>query len=321
MKKGIFILVILLLTACGDGKSGMGLKVTASTPPATGTVGDGTSDGYIDRFFTPGVYTVAFKSFKMLQQSNNQDQILQSHTLFDVGFEAPKVLELTPGEVIDVEESNSEPPEGTYNRVEFELSYIETIVPVCNAVDECTNRRLRVYLTDMTDPALGNFGAVSREILLSQTPEGFDFAWIPRGQGLSSSSLIPISTLRPAAPYQVISSLFPTGSDNRADRPAVYSKLLPTAIIVPRRPEAKYIFTLDFNLTDLFFFDNTDEAGTDAGPSFHFNALDEPSQSLDGKVLRACSDPPPASDCIISADFGPRFSPVTVSFIEEKEEN
>src|SRR5581483_1209991 len=147
----VLFLASLALSGCGKGKSGAILNVTTPTPlPAPSSKpelsktlfaarGDGDGDGFPDRFLTPSSFTVAFKSFKLIQIDTTigLGQPLQSYTLFDLGFNAPKVIELKQGQVINVAEQNNDPPSGTYNRIEYEVSYFEMMIPLCDAANSC----------------------------------------------------------------------------------------------------------------------------------------------------------------------------------------
>jgi hypothetical protein len=324
MKKILFVLLLVALSVsgCGKGKSGAILKVTTSTPLTTPSSkaglsklllaarGDGEGDQFPDVLLTPSAFTIALKSFKIVQTDTTTiglGQALKSYTLFDVGFDAPKIIELNTGTVIDVAEQSNDPPAGTYNRIEYEVSYIEMMIPLCDVSNVCEDRRLRFYLN--------NFSATAFDLLLSQSTKGFDFGWISAAQGLPL--LIPITNLRPLDPVQIPSSQFETTPPS-----PLFSLALPP-VTIPTKPDGKFIFTLDFNLADLFFFDNTDQNTIDRAEPFHFNALvdNDLTTSADGKVRRVCginvTVPCPAQE----ANFWPGLPTVTPSASQETPQN
>lgn len=320
MKKGLLLASLLLffsaLAACGKGKSGAVFKVTTSTvlsPPSSSKAlpaasGDNLDNGFPDQLITPSAFTVAFKSFKFIQQNDNltQGQTPISDMVLNATFEAPKVVELKTGETTEVAESSSDPRAGTYDRVEYEISYFEMVIPLCDAANRCEDRRLRFYLTHVVDPNLSNFSATAFDLLFSQSPNGFDFGWVSASVGLPT--LIPITNLRPL-------DAFPIPADHAPPGP-LFSKALTTPVVIPKKPKSKYIFTLNFDLTDLFFFDNTNDTTIDPTEPFHFNALvTDLNVSKDGKLQSVC--PTPTAPCQTEPRFWPGIPPATVTVIEE----
>lgn len=324
-------LTFLAISGCGKGKSGAVLRVTTSTlsaasskPELSKTLlaarGDQTGDGFTDQFLTPSAFTVAFKSFKLLQvdATLGLGQPVQTYTLFDQGFDFPKVIELKQGEAIDVVEMNNDPPTGAYNRIQYEISYFEMTIPLCDAANSCQNRRLRFYLTNVVDPALNNFSATAFDLLLTQSSSDFDFAWISAAQG--TSVFFPITGPRPVDAVQVPSTQFDV-----VPASPLFSATIPD-LTVPTKPNGKYDITLTFDLTNLFFFDNTDDKLTsatpaiDPAPPFHFNALADISASFDGKFRRACGVNVTAP-CATEANFWPGLPVVSPTIVQETPQN
>ncbi|MFY9270710.1 MAG: hypothetical protein WAO55_13290 [Candidatus Manganitrophaceae bacterium] len=310
MKKivaSLFLLTLILFaTGCGDGKSGAILKVQTGTgtgTAGTATTGDGDGD-FPDRFLTPDGITVAFKSFKFFEQAGGTSlpgQARSTYTLFDATFDAPKIVSLKPGETIEVHKSVTRPAAGKYDRVEFEIAYFEMPIPLCRANDDCENRRVRFYLTDVTDPALDStFAAKPHEILLSQSTDGLDFGLISSARGIPGG-LIPIRETRPTDPVIVPANQL--WHQTASGSPSLFVQGI--TLEIPRNPKDKYIFTLTFDISNLFFFDNTDEPE----PEFRFNAL---TQSRDGKVLENCGTP---TAC--KADFWPGIPKIGLTVAQE----
>lgn len=305
-------IVIFLTTGCGKGKSGVILKVTTDTPGIAplsklrlATAGDSAAD-FPDRNLTPHSFTIAFKSFKLFKTGAN----IPSYTVFDVDFSSPIIVSLKTGEALEVKENNADPARGTYNRIEYQIRYFEMTIPLCDAGNSCEDHRLRFYLSGDRDPDL-NFIPTPGDLLLSRSVNGTDFSWISPAQGIPASfSLFPITAPRPVnpTPVQIPVNLFPIGGGVTP----LFTQTLTTPLEVPREPDKEFVFTLHFDLADLFFFDNTDEDDIDPGPEFRFNALiTDPNVSRDGKIALDCADP------TCRADFWPGLPPVTVTISEE----
>ena len=252
------------------------------------------------------------KSFKFFKQNDTATpgQIQQSTTLFDNTFDSPKVIDFKTDVPEQVAENVNDPSEGTYDRVEYEISYMEMIIPLCNADNICEDRRLRFYLKDFTDPALNNFATTPLDLLISRGRSDFDFGWVSAAQGLPN--LFPIIGQKPADPVRIGINQFPSGTPS-----PVFSLAISPPLVVPTKPKGKYLFTLKFDLSDLFFFDNTDASTIDPPPLFHFNALADPSLSQDGKVRFFC---PPAPATCTTADFSPGLPVVSLTVTQEAQQ-
>lgn len=307
-------------SGCGKGNSGAKLSVTTDTPlsaPASKpvlskAVGDGDSDTFPDSFLTPSAFTIGLKSFKFFKQNNTTTpgQVQQSTSIFDTTFDSPKVIDFKTGAPQQVAETVNDPSEGTYDRVEYEISYMEMILPLCRADNTCEDRRLRFYLKDFTDPTLNNFSTPPLDLLISQAKDGFDFGWVSAAQGLPT--LFPITGQKPADPVKVGVNQFSSGTPS-----PVFSVAISPPLVVPTKPKGKYLFTLNFDLSDLFFFDNTDAATIDPAAPFHFNALADPSISRDGKVRFICA---PAPATCLTPDFSPGLPVVTLTVTQEAQQ-
>ena len=319
----LLFLIAPVLSGCGKGDSGARLIVTTDTPLAAAAskparsktllaaTGESVPDIYPDRFLTPSAVTVGLKSFRFVKVNDTTapSQIAESYTVLDTDPTAPRVIKFQTGVPEEIIETVSDPRAGTYDHIEYEITFLEMVIPLCDALQNCENRRLRVYLTGITDPEI-NLATTPFDLLLSRTENGFDFGWISKTFGISDTDLFPISGNRPADPVQMANASSAGSS--------VFSA--PITLVVPRKPKSKYVFTLHFDLSNLFFFDNTDEGAEkiDPGPDFHFNARVTDSQvSRDGKVRRDC--PPSATPCL-TADFSAGFPTATVTVAEEKED-
>ncbi len=289
------------LLGCGNGKSGVVLRVVNDTPSASKPLfkarGDEGDDP--DDFITPETLTVGFKSFKLIQQGETTPR----YSLFDVDFASPKVVTLT-SEPQQVAENISDPSVGSYDRIEYAVSYYEMPIPICDAQAECESRKIRFYLTDVADKSLGGIPIQQQELLVSTTENGTQFGWMDDATGLAT--LFPLTGPRPALPYRVPGNQFPS-------RPSpTFSMTLSSPISVPETPEGKYTLTLHFDLSALFFYDDTDsdEPFNDCGDAFCFNGFADANVSRDGKRFQPGKDCP--FPCNRSADFWPGLPDVTV---------
>lgn len=340
----IFFFLLILLsftTGCGKGKSGVVFKVTTDTPDIVQVLkplqalakptGDEASD-FPDQFLTPRSLTIAFNSFKIFRITNTtttgagNTETASSYTVFDVGSTAgtaagrPIIVSLTTGQPQDVKENTSTPSQGTYEHVEYGIRYFDMTIPLCDSNNSCEDHRLRVYLTAEPDPDLGNFTPTPGAILISRSVNGTDFSWISQQQGLLGSlDSFPITGGKPPDPYLMPPSQFPVTNAITS----TFTQPISPTLEIKDKPDKEFVFTLSFDLTDLFFYDNTDQLGTgalDPGPDFHFNARvpdTATDTSRDGKILFSCTNPIPA---LCRADFWPGIPPATVS-VSQQERN
>ena len=290
------------------------LSTPVSSKALLAASGNGLDNGFPDQFVTPSAFTVAFKSFKFIQQEDNpvQGQTPVSYTILNRTFESPQVVELKTGETAEIAKLSSDPQEGTYDRVEYEVSYFEMTIPLCKTDNTCQDRRLRFYLTNMIDSNLGAFSATAMDLLFSLSPNSLNFGWVRTSEGFQNQNLIPITDPRPIDPVQIPPSQFGTATPG-----PLFSKALIPPLEVPKKPKVKFIFTLNFGLKDLFFFDNTDETTIDPTPPFHFNVLEnaDTNVSRDGRARSICSTP--STGCPVEADFWPGLPVVTPTVTEE----
>lgn len=331
MKKFLPLLLLFIISAsfgCGKGDSGAKLFVTTSTvlsPPASkpvsskallAAVGDGTGDTFEDQLVTPSAVTLGLRSFRFIKKADpaNPTQTPESYIILDADPTSPHVIQFQTNATKEVAETVSDPRAGTYDRVEYELTYVEMVVPLCGENNACENRRIRYYLTSIADPEI-KLTTAPLEILVANSENSLDFAWVSPLIGLPASlTQFPIAGARPSGndePIKITSPVTPLNTAN----PALFSLKLPSDLEVPRKPKGKYLFTLHFDLSNLFFFDNTD-GGTAIDPSepFHFNALvSDVLTSQDGKVRASCSTP-----CPTSADFSPGLPDVTITVVQEE---
>lgn len=316
----VFLLTLFFLaTGCGEGKSGVVLRVTTGTAgiapiekPHLAAEGDDPIDLYPDRNLTPSSFTIALTSFRLFEATdpNDTNASVRSYTVFDRDPSDPIEISLTSDQTIEVEESTRDPRSGTYNRIEYGIRYFEMSIPVCEANDDCENSRVRFYLSSEPDPIL-NFTPAAGDMIISGSPTGDDFSWISTDVGLPLSlGLFPITGARPVDAHQVPSNVFPGGVMN-----PIISQTLSTPLEVDSSPEEAFVFTLGFDLSGLFFFDNTDEGTIDTAADFHFNArIEDLNESRDGKLQRECTD---ANTC--RADFWPAPPPpATVTLTQEE---
>lgn len=304
--------MLSLTTGCGEGDSGVIVRATTETPgvapvekPLQAVTGD--NDAFPDIKLTPSSFTVAFTHVRLIEATDLDTDPIQTHTVFERDPSDPIEISLTTGEVEEVEESNREPQARTYNLIEYGVRYFEMTIPLCEADDDCENRRVRYYLTTdaLADPVL-NFTPQAREILISRSPTGDLFSWIYPELGLPLSlNEFPITGQRPPEVYQVPLGVFPATGPS-----PIFRQPLSPPLEVEENPDEVFVFTLRFDLTDLFFFDNTDGETEPV----RFNArVDNLDLSRDGKILNGCASPP-----ICTADFWPGLPDVTVTVEREE---
>jgi len=327
MKKifgSLFLVTLLsLTTGCGENKSGVVLRVRTDTPgitplekPHRAATGD--TDTFTNRTITPHSFKVAFTSFKLIEAQDPDDTNtpVRSYTVFERDLTNPIEVSLTSGQTVEVEENDRDPRQGTYNQIEYGIRYFEMTVPLCDTNTSCRDHRFRVYLTPEPDPDL-SFTPIPGAILISEELTGNNFSWISPAVGLPDSiDLFPVTGTIPANPGPVLvpTSQFPTQADTTQGITHLFTVPLGSSLEIDNNPEEEFIFTLNFNLTDLFFYDNTDETNFDPGPTeFHFNALvDNIDVSRDGKIQNECT-----TDTVCRADFWPGVAVPTVTVEEE----
>jgi hypothetical protein len=321
-----FLLTLLsLATGCGEGKSGIIVRVKTDTAgiapiekPHRAAEGDDPIDPFPDRNLTPSSFTIAFTRFRLFEAREDQDTETptRSYTVFERDSSDPIEISLTSGQTVEVEENNKDPRRGTYDRIEYGVRYFEMTIPLCETNDDCEDRRVRVYVSPQPDPNL-NFTPQVGDILISGSRTGEDFSWISTSVGLPLSvGLFPITGPRPADAYQLPTHIFPPAG---ATNPAIFPHTLSTPLEVDSDPEKVFVFTLNLDLSGLFFFDNTDEGSTDTATDPHFNArIEDPTDPLsrDGKIENRCTDDPTCT-----ADFWPGLPVVTVTQTEEERDD
>ncbi|TAJ98393.1 MAG: hypothetical protein EPO39_18390 [Candidatus Manganitrophaceae bacterium] len=314
------------------------MKVTTDTPGITPVskplqvaakaTGDEASD-FPDHFLTPTSFTIAFNSFKLFKTdttttTGTTGSTASTYTVFDLGTTGgtaagrPIIISLTTGQPQEVKENTSTPSQGTYDHVEYGIRYFEITIPLCDSNNACEDRRLRVYLTGDPDPDLNNFTPTPGAILISRSRNGTDFSWVSQAVGLPDSlTNFPVTGGAPTDPYLMPNSQF----TELGAITSTFTRTISPALEIKGKPDKEFVFTLNFDLTDLFFFDNTDELNTgaiDPGPDFHFNAL-VPSTNIDtsrdGKILFGCTNPTPT---ICRADFWPGIPPAAVTVTEQE---
>lgn len=312
-----FLLILLsLATGCGDNKSGVVVRVTTSTQgvapaakPLRAVTGDLDSD-FPDQTLTPRSFTIAFTSFKLFKEDDDATITrTPDYTVFEETPTDPIVVSLTTGQTVEVEENNRNPGQGTYDQIEFGVRYIEMTVPLCSTNDSCIDHRFRFYLSSEPDPEL-NFTPALGELLISDSVTQDNFSFISESRGLPDSiGDFPVSGGRPPDPYTIQpGTLFPPSGPIKS----VITETI-TPFTVENNPENEFVLTLNFDLSGLFFYDNTDQDTIDPGPEFHFNALiDDEDVSEDGKIFGEL--------CVVEtcrADFWPGIPPVDVTVDEE----
>lgn len=306
-----------LVSGCGDEG---GVNLLATTPTA-GVVGEPTpitgepasvpatvespDDGWPDRAYTPVAFAIALKSAQLVPQSDTAGT--PRYTLFDtVNPNNPLVVTLRSDENTVVFENPATPPDGQYNLLELDVVYYEMVVPICDN-QRCRNHRVRVYLQDASDPnTLGGTTVSKFDLLFSFSELSFDFGWISKVNGQFAST-------RPAEnTYQI-----PNSPQN------IRKATLSPPITIDDNEQA-FEITLSFNLTDLFFYDETDPVAEASILADNFNLFSpHPTTqgtdpvagiSRDGTVRFACR----LDDlsCTTPADAFPRvvgFDPTAVA--------
>jgi hypothetical protein len=191
------LLFVLLLVGCGS----KGVKLEGSVPGtgegiASLTTGDGgtctsapcTSGDWNDSFITPNApltpnganaFTVAMKSAMLIKKGDTAP----SYTIFDTGdISKPVIQAFLPGTTQTLGINPDFPADGTYDRIQYVVSYYEMAIPINYQNTGSTQRRVRLYLGTFNDQTLGS---VFQNDLLIDDPSG-SLKWIDPNAGLGT---------------------------------------------------------------------------------------------------------------------------------------
>ncbi len=282
------MLLLALQAACGDGKSKISLDVVEKAGES-GVVGDGTSD-HPDAYLTPTGVKIAFKSFSLIKKDEKAAVGTPAPTptgadyqLFNASLSNPEVIDLTSAPQ-QIAEKSGLPPEGTYDKAEYEVVYYEMVVQLCTAgsAPKCEPRKVHLSLADRAGP--GGLSVKKGDVLIASA-DG-KWGWVDLEKGLPE-----IVFTRPSEPVQI--------PDDKLDEKnaMLFETTLATPLGVGSDDDEKEVrLTLAFQTEKLFFFDDADK---DTG---RFNALASVLESLDGKGKNGCPSP-----CQKVADFWPGF--------------
>ena len=118
-----------------DTPLGTPSAITVSKPLLAAT-GDGTGDTFDDQIITPSGVTLGLRSFKFFRKADTDTvtpgQTQESYSVLDLDPTVPHVVKFQTGVPEQIVETVTDPKEGTYDRVEFEVTYFEMVVPLCN---------------------------------------------------------------------------------------------------------------------------------------------------------------------------------------------
>ncbi|MFQ5455156.1 MAG: hypothetical protein ACE5EA_02995 [Nitrospirota bacterium] len=233
---------------CGDNNV-IGVSINGSIDDLTevNPKGGDNDDDYIDKFITPPSLMIGLKSAKLILENEQSP----SYTIFDTNPLSPMIVELVRGLPLFIANNSNYPSSGTYNKVQYEIIFYEVIIPVCErTVVDCPQRRMRVYLSQTLDPQLGPISA--GDILIEEPPLNNTFKWINKSDG-SYSDFRPADNLVHQVPLDKFSSIGKISTDN------IFSGTvsLSTPLIIPTSPSGLSIIEINFDIKDLFFYDDT----------------------------------------------------------------
>lgn len=190
-------------------------------------------------------------------------------------------------------------------------------ISICSGEENnsCSNHLIRVYLSESPHPQTG--APISAlDILVSNSENGDDFLWVSKTKNGDARQDTLLTTRADGDTYQVPASAVSGPSP---------IKLSPALTIDDETKKDDKEFTLEFDIRDLFFYDETDKQETSFFGKFNLFAV-HPIQSgnndignpdglsRDGTVEHACDDP---TNCTTPADFYPGDPAVTVTWIDK----
>jgi len=308
--------------------------------------GDDGSDGWTDTSLTPTTFGIGINTATLVQPTTTVSPA--NYVIFDRSLTAnnttnnPIIIYLDSSGVQTIFHNPAVLPQGTYDTVQFEVVFYEMIIPVYDGAGNSHPRRVRYYLEQASDPQLAQVGpghqsALPFDILISFSDNGFDFRWINNLNGSlndTRSAIGAASTGGTTPPvtsggvYQIPTS--EQGTSGCGSSPSLICATLTTPINMSSGDQKIQEVTLNFDVTNTFFFDDTDTNPSNpnsSDPNFKgaFNYLD-PSrpnspttpaavgQSEDGWLNAACSNP---ALCTNAALFYPGPPVVSASFAEK----
>jgi len=284
---------MLLLLGCSDKGARLNGQVLSPTSTSasltTGNGGTCTSapcDGtngtaWNDSFITPngrGSFTIAIKSATLIQEDDTT-----AYTIVDTGnISNPTIISFTPGSTQQIATNASAPPDGTYTKIQYVLSYIEMMIPINYQNTGSQQRRVRLYLASYNDTTLGQ--AVAKNDILFDNTSG-SLNWIDPDGGLGTFIStkgtfkvlqLPFDDTDPTnRPNQLANADTNGGTvDDPAADPYTFTVFLDSPAVVSG--DNKFDFQLNFDIAKIFFFDETNGSGiTDpvaSATNVNFNA-------------------------------------------------
>jgi hypothetical protein len=268
-------LSLALLVGCSDkGVRLDGIVLTPTSTSASLTTGNGgtctsapcnSGDGkWNDSFITPngsGSFTIAIQSASLIKQGDSTP----SYTIFDTGDPSnPKIVSFTPGSSQQIATNPNAPADGTYDRIQYVLSYIEMLISINYQTAGKQQRRVRLYLATFTDTTLG---AVDQNDILFDNTSGA-LNWVDPSKGLgdffstrSNNNTVlqlPFDDSDPNRPNQLANPNTNGGTvDDPGADPYTFTVMLDNPVVVSG--DNKYDFQLNFDTAKIFFFDETND--------------------------------------------------------------
>jgi hypothetical protein len=270
----LLVLLPLFMLGCNtdSGDEGVRLEVLldAAGDPPSGV----DPDTWPDAFLTPIEYAVAIKRATLLGPDS------ASYVIFDdTDFNLSHLLEtdsLDSPVLFEVETNGSFPTECpcSFDRIEYELAYVEMVVPVYEG-DAAVNRRFRLYTADYTDTVTAESPGVTVAVgdVLVEDPVGSGFfKWIDLEDG-SYDSLDTPPVVHLQAPQGVYTDLFSPP----------FTVTLSSPLEVPEDPEGLYTPTMAISVGQRFFYDET-ETDTTAETYTRFDRFSDGALNLNDPV-------------------------------------
>jgi hypothetical protein len=198
------------------------------------------------------------KSAALIKQGDPDES--PSYTIFDSGdIASPTIVSFTPGTAQPFHTNPESPPDGTYDRIQYVLSYIEMSIPINYQDGGSTQRRVRLYLASYNDTTLGQ--PVDQNDTLFENPSGA-LNWIDPDVGLGNF-IADKSTLEVFQLPDDQLGTFPSPGDGSVDDPDAdpYTFTVPLTPPLTASSESEAVVQLNLDTTMIFFFDETNGTG------------------------------------------------------------
>ncbi len=296
------LLFVFLLIGCESKGVFIEGTLAVGTPALTTTTGDDNDTSLYNHVFVPDPslsqttnvsFTIGLNKVVLLSSTDSS----LSYIVFDTGVNTPSTITLpyTANTKFLFGNSSNKPSNGTYDQVQYQVTFYEMTVPSQVKGDH----RVRLNLAGYT---LNNQAACQNDILLDL-------------QFLDQSNGQPLANPRTACPtpaYQLPStqfnSEFPSPPPPTLTDPYVFTLDLPPPGITISDSSDKVTIKLEFGIDNIFFFDDTEPPN---GNGFFDPFSSCPTTSCDGRLSSAGTTS--GNNSGFSADFWLGFPTVTAT--------